>query len=495
MTQKSENQQYTLVSLINFSYLNCVIIRDIEGVFHGFLPDSRLEKRADKIMADMFNFGKAVVNKFCTSLSDKIGAYRMLNNKSYSYTDLTLGLYNACKINISCEHILSIQDTTEINYAGLTERIDADDKDIGPVRLKYQNGFFCHPSLAVDAETRSLLGFSNVHIWNREKGSKNKHERNYQCLPITEKESYRWIESAIKSKEVLAKAPMVTIVGDRESDIYEEFIDIPDHKTHILVRSRSDRKLHGSEEKLYETLARQNVAYQYDLNLKGNNKRKSRNTSIEVRYAKVKLKRPSKCDAKNYPDHVELWAIEAREVSTSIPEDEEPILWRLLTTHSIEEPADAISCIKWYKDRWLIEELFRVMKTKGLEVESAQMGSGAALKKLTVMSLQIAISLMNLKHAIDQPDLNINARIQFTNAELKLLSMLLLQVEGKTIKQKNPYYRNSMAWAAWIIARLGNWSGYGSHGPPGYITIKNGLDAFNILAKGYEIAIKDVYKD
>ena len=484
-----------LAGLILFLYIKGVVIRDIEGVFNGFLPDSRLEKRADKIMVDMFNFGKAVVNKFSSTLSDKIGAYRMLNNKSYSYEDLSLGLYNTCKANLECKHVLSIQDTTEINYARLTGRIDADDKDIGPVRLKYQNGFFCHPSLAVDAASRTLLGFSNVHIWNREKGGKNKHERNYQCLPITEKESYRWIESAMKSKEVLSKAPMVTIIGDRESDIYEEFVDIPDHKTHILVRSRSDRKLYKSEEKLYKTLAQKNVECQYSLSLKGNNKRKSRNISIEVRYANVKLLRPSKCDVKKYPGHVELWAIEAREVPTSIPEGEGPILWRLLTTHSIQGPADAISCIKWYKDRWLIEELFRVMKTKGLEVESAQMGSGSALKKLTVLSLQIAISLMNLKHAIDQPDLNINASAQFTNAELKLLSMLLLQVEGKTTKQKNPYYRNSMAWAAWILARLDNWSGYSSHGPPGYITIKNGLAAFNILAKGYEIAIKDVYKD
>ena len=491
----SEYQQYRVVCLVDFLYLKGVIIRDIEGIFNGFLPDSRLEKRADKIMVDMFNFGKAVVNKFSSTLSDKIGAYRMFNNKSYSYKDLSLGLYNACKANIGCHHVLSIQDTTEVNYAGLTGRIDVGDKDIGPVRLKYQNGFFCHPSLVVDAKDRTLLGFSNVHIWNREKGGKNKHERNYQFLPITEKESYRWIDSAMKSKKVLSKAPMVTIIGDRESDIYEEFVDIPDQKTHILVRSRSDRKLYKSKEKLYETLAQKNVECQYNLSLKGNNKRKSRNTSIEVRYTKVKLLRPSKCDVKKYPKHVELWAIEAREVSKLTPEGEEPILWRLLTTHSIQEPADAISCIKWYKDRWLIEELFRVIKTKGLEVESAQMGSGAALKKLTVMSLQIAISLMNLKHAIDQPDLNINAKVQFTNAELKLLSILLIQVEGQTAKQKNPYRRDSMAWATWILARLGNWSGYGSHGPPGYITIKNGLNAFNLLAKGYEIDRKDVYKD
>ena len=61
-----------LAGSVLFLYIKGVVIRDIEGVFNGFLPDSRLEKRADKIMVDMFNFGKAVVNKFSSTLSDKI---------------------------------------------------------------------------------------------------------------------------------------------------------------------------------------------------------------------------------------------------------------------------------------------------------------------------------------------------------------------------------------------------------------------------------------
>ena len=47
-----------LAGSILFLYIKGVVIRDIEGVFNGFLPDSRLEKRADKIMVDMFNLEK-----------------------------------------------------------------------------------------------------------------------------------------------------------------------------------------------------------------------------------------------------------------------------------------------------------------------------------------------------------------------------------------------------------------------------------------------------
>jgi len=44
--------------------------------------------------------------------------------------------------------------------------------------------------------------------------------------------------------------------------------------------------------------------------------------------------------------------------------------------------------------------------------------------------------------------------------QLPVLEALQAEFEGKTAKQKNPHPRHSIAWLAWIIARLGGWTGY-----------------------------------
>ena len=86
-------------------------------------------------------------------------------------------------------------------------------------------------------------GFASVILWNRTWDKKNRHEREYKKLDITEKESYRWIESALKTKESLSEADTITIIGDRESDIYEIFTAVPDSRTHLLIRANIDRIL------------------------------------------------------------------------------------------------------------------------------------------------------------------------------------------------------------------------------------------------------------
>jgi hypothetical protein len=471
--------------------------KQFDGFFKGILPDSRIENRAEKVMVDMLDFGNVVVNKFCATNTEKIGAYRMLANDSIDHNNLAEGVYRACKGNDRATHLLCIQDTSEINFTHHMGRIEGD-KDIGPLTLKSQAGFFCHPMLVIDAEYQLPIGISSIDIWNRPRNKPNKHERDYHNQNIEDKESYRWITSAEQTKELLTKATCITIIGDRESDIYDEFVMVPDSRTHLLVRSRTNRLLWGEDKKLFEKLSSSEGRASYELDIRNNRKRVKRKAKMSLKYEKVKIKHPKNRPLEGKPSYVEMWAIEARELPESAPGKEDPVLWRLLTTHPIECPEDALKCIEWYSQRWFIEELFRVLKSKGLAIEESQLETGEGLKKLAVIALQVALTTMILKLSLTNSH-KINANKVFSKEQLHFLSIYMGKLEGKTEKLKNPYETGSLQWATWAMGRLGGWSGYQSQGPPGYISIKDGTDRFYDKADGFQMAleylkVKDVYK-
>ncbi len=69
----------------------------------------------------------------------------------------------------------------------------------------------------------------------------------------------------------------------------------------------------------------------------------------------------------------------------------------------------------------------------------------------------------------------------FNEQEEECLEKINQKVEGNTEKQRNPHQRKSLSWAAWIIARLGGWSGFASQRPPGPSTMSRGLEKFKTI--------------
>src|SRR5260370_28594609 len=74
-----------------------------------------------------------------------------------------------------------------------------------------------------------------------------------------------------------------------------------------------------------------------------------------------------------------------------------------------------------------------------------------------------------------------------TPEQLPMLEAVQTSLEGKTAKQKNPHPMHSIAWLAWIIARLGGWTGYASERPPGPITMRRGWQRFEQMAPGWRL--------
>jgi hypothetical protein len=215
--------------------------------------------------------------------------------------------------------------------------------------------------------------------------------------------------------------------------------------------------------------------------------RAARTARLVAGFARVEVVRPDNTIEEGLPKTVSLSLVQVSEIGP-LP-GAEPILWRLLTTHPVEDAAMAWRVIDWYRMRWTIEQFFRTLKQQGLQLEDSQLESAERLVKLTAIAARAACVIMQLVHARDGRSAQ-DAAIAFTPAEIDALQALLPTLEGKTALQKNPHPPQSLAWAAWIIAKLGGWDGYPKSKPPGPITFRHGFQHFRSIARGW--ALRDV---
>ena len=430
----------------------------------------------------------AVIHRLCSDHSEAIAAYRFFNNDNVPMKTLQEALVDPIQPQVEGKHVLCIEDTTEINYTAHSGRLKASDEELGPVGNNRDVGFFLHPSLVLDAASGFALGFADVHLWNRSWDKLDKHARDYKSLPLEQKESFRWIEAAQRAKAQLSKAAQVTFVADREADIYQIFSRLPDARTQVLIRSCQERRIgvDGVEGLLSEHLSGLEWAGEIEIKIRGNNGRKKRRARLQVRFSRVELLRPSRAKAEPVGS-VAVYVVEVVERAETVPPGEEPIRWCLLTTHRIETLVDALGVVSYYKARWQIEQLFRLLKSESLELESSQLERGAALKKLCIMSLHVALVQLQLVTG-RAGSAAVEASLVFSGSALVFLGVLQSQLEGKTKKQQCAHGVGSLAWASWVIGRLGGWKGYASQSPPGPITMRRGLERVMSQFSGWQLA-------
>src|SRR4051812_28627368 len=89
------------------------------------------------------------------------------------------------------------------------------------------------------------------------------------------------------------------------------------------------------------------------------------------------------------------------------------------------------------------------------------MATAEGLMKLTAAALKAACIDMQLVQERDGQH-GLPASTVFAPAEIATLEALNPPLQGNTAKQKNPHPALSLAWAAWVIARLGYWHCYGN---------------------------------
>jgi len=453
----------------------------------GYFGDQRLLKTGALLFKKMMKKMTMSISKLSDNRAMQVAFGRFLSNGKTTSDEIELTLAN--KTNENCfnkKHVLCVQDTIEVNYS----KQPIKKSKFGANRNKKEEqdvkGFLAHPGLILDAENSDILGLSSVKVWTRS----NDEIKARKQRPIEEKESYKWIETAEAAKKNIPNAELVTIIGDRESDIYELFDRVPDDITHIIARAMHDREL-STGLRIDEHMKNIPSLGTYEIELPAiTGVRQARIATIEIKYSKIKITAPPKLSSTVNNTELSITCVEAREIG-DVPNNESGIFWRLFTTHSVNNLLEAKQIIIWYSWRWNIEQVFRTLKKKGIKIEDSQVITPESLLKLFVIAIAAAVTILCLVKARDGSTERPASDV-FSDDELVVLFAVLLKVNGKTKKQQNPYKPNSLSWASWIIARLGGWNGYTCERPPGPITMYSGLEVFNHYVQGWLLAQKDV---
>ncbi|ARN83581.1 transposase [Methylocystis bryophila] len=382
---------------------------------------------------------------------------RFLRNRNVSPGEMAAHAAERLGLRCADRHVLAIQDTTVVKSSG-------------------GGGLYLHVCAAVDADDGTLLGLAHARFLKREEGRKGQR----RALPTVAKESQRWLEGADDAARACRSAREITIVADRESDIYAAFAQRP-AQAHMIVRAAQDRSLEDGG-RLFATADALPEAGRTRLDLPAKPGRPARQTTLAARFSRIELKRPKNSVDEGLPESLSLHLVDLREVD---PPSGETIHWRLITTYPVADLREALQVGELYRRRWAIEQLFRTMKTQGFDIEGLRIEDDVPRCNLVMAALIAAVTVQQLVHARDGGGAKGRLRPvsdAFEEADIPLLEALCATLEGKTQRQKNPHPKGSLAYAAWVCARLGGWTGY--YGKPGPVVMLQGWLQFQAAKQG-----------
>jgi len=299
----------------------------------------------------------------------------------------------------SCDTVLVIQDTSDLNYSNLNHC-----EGLGLIGSNQtgaeSEGLKLHSSFTVD--TRGLpLGILTSECYAPDPAEVKKKKSEKRNTPITEKESGRWLEgyqACLDASKLMPDTRIINVM-DREADIYELFESAEENgnRVDLIVRAQHNRVLVDNERKLFDELKQSPVRCDVEVDIPPQRRRKNkkdkterpyipaRTAALQVRYKKVRLKPPASPILKNRKA-ITLRAVYV--VEENPPEGAEKINWFLLTTLKVKNNDAAKEVIDFYRRRWRIEEWHRVLKT-GLGVEEYKNGSAERIKRILAIDMVI----------------------------------------------------------------------------------------------------------
>ena len=413
------------------------------------LGDERLNKRLRQLLARKWQHPQRSFSAACQGRAEIEAASRFFDN-AQAAPDKILAPHRAAIVERirqgGYRRVLLVHDTTELDFS-THEKLQG----AGPLSSQDRRGFFAHNLLVVTPE-RVPLGLWHTFLYARDDAEHGKAAER-KDRPIEQKESFRWLEGFREACALAGLVPgcEVLCVADRESDIYEVFVEYAQRRAQglpvaeLLIRSKEDRGVEPGPEmgevlvppsaapaaagettavpnpsvaaappppaaekpapqRILGRLAAAPVlgtvkfrvpAATHDRKVKGNTRQITRSARVveqEIRAIPLRLRPPYRsAKAGGALPAVTMYVVAARELHP--PAGEEPLVWVLLTTLPVASFEQAGAVLELYLARWEIELLHRVVKS-GCRVEQVQQRFDFRIKPAIVLYLIVAWRLL-----------------------------------------------------------------------------------------------------
>jgi len=447
-----------------------VVQRELES---ARLSDRRQAERLRRTSEKMAARPDKGLPQIIRNASQLEGAYRFFSNPRVEWEMLLEAHAEQTRERASrASRVVVAHDTTEFAFGG--ER-----KELGRLSRKTR-GFLGHFALAIDGASSMPLGVVHCESLVREEEKRGKRAGGGDEA----NEALRWHRGAAAVHQDL---PNAVHVMDREADSYVLLEEMLLRRQDFVVRVRyRDRRTDEGPIGVLAASAPLQAEREVWLSPRPPHSsprhrlrhppRRGRLTKLEVSgYRGAELLRPDNVASDSSPRVV---VNVVRVVEPHPPQGQEPVEWLLYTSLPVDTPEEMLAVVDAYRQRWLIEEFFKALKT-GCAFEERQLESVHALLNLLALSIPIAWHLLRLR-TLARVEPGAPAAAIVSSAQLACLRYEL----GPRALPKAPNVRQVLLAIAQLGGHLSN------NGDPGWITIGRGYQDLLVLERGYLAAKK-----
>jgi hypothetical protein len=458
------------------------------------LPDKRLDQRLQEVLAQLAARPTASIPAACGGRAEMEAAYRLFENERVRFEAILESHQEATRQRMGQQpRVILVQDTTTLDLT----RPEAQVRGAGPIHSSgARRGAFLHLLHAFTPDG-TPLGTLAASTWVRPDDRPRRQtlsQAQRLATPLAEKESARWVETLRLAQAEAQHLPQTqpVCVADSEADLYEFFVQgkAASGSVDWVVRACQNRRLEEEADEaayLRQELLAQPVLFTKTIHIRGRpqpvvtcSKRRrqqarvSRTIEVEVRARQVTLRPPRRPDQKL--PQVTVNAVLVREINP--PPGEEPVEWLLLTSLPIDDVEEVRQVIECYCVRWMVEVLFRTLKS-GCRVEGRRFEQlDRQLRCLAVYLIVAWRTLYVCRLGRSCPDASCEAI--FEAAEWKAVYRVVTN-------RQPPKRPPALAAMVRMVAQLGGYVDRRRVDPPGPQTVWLGLQRMHDLATCWKL--------